>query len=395
MSVETLVLREHEDIVFPRNSLSAEILRELRDQFGIRCTVRLGGNNEDEVVLNSESQAGVLVLSDGTTVELRPKTPIANIFWMWEIAFGIDLKFDWSQTTKLSYLDELYSRLADVFIMRIRRLMALGLYRSYRAHSEQLRTVRGRLDLGRHLSRSWSPSLPCRYEEHEADNMHNRLLLWSLVAIFRSCAIREETRMRAVAVARYLMQSVAVEPQQTRTYSQQRYDRLNMHYRPLHALGRFFVEFAGPSLTGSLHGLGVPFLVNMPLLYENFVACWLQQNLPSPYELSIHPSRKLGTSSYRMVPDLVLYTSKPERRAIAVLDTKYKVGERVSESDLYQAVAYATEFGVDTAWLVYPTLVSDAGGVPVGDSVTVKCSTFRIDGDLDQAGQEFLKVLGM
>ncbi|MDA3949420.1 MAG: hypothetical protein PF508_09345 [Spirochaeta sp.] len=247
------------------------------------------------------------------------------------------------------------------------------------------------------LLQTWNPALPCRFEEHEADNLHNRLILWALVAIYRSIAIAESTRMRAVSTVRQLMQSVEAMPFAPHEYSRQRYDRLNLHYRPLHELARFFVEHAGPSLLGGAGRRGVPFLINMPQLYEAFVAQWLRTHVPSPYELDIHPSRDLGESGYRLEPDMVLYCRDVDtgRRAIAVLDTKYKTPDRAAEADIYQATAYATEFQVYMAWLVYPVPMDRGTTVPVGSTVTVRFGCFGIDGDLDTAGEQFLAMLGL
>ena len=397
MKLGPISLQEHEGTRFQRSQLPSELVSELQNSYGVQCTIVPGTDGADEIVLNPQSQVGVVELRDGTTVEFRPKIPLATVFGMWEVATGVKIEFDWAHTSDLARVDEAYSRLADAFVLRVRRLMAMGMYRTYQTREEDLRAMRGRLDLARHLRRSWSPALPCRFEEHEADNIHNRLIMWALIAIFRSAGIAEPTRKRAVSTVRQLIQSVEVKPSPAQDYSRQRYNRLNIHYQPLHSLARFFVEHAGPSLQGNAVGKGVPFLVNMPQLYEVFVAQWLRVHLPSLYELEIHPSRDLGESGYRMIPDMVLYRRDvgAGRRAIAVLDTKYKTPDRAAEADIYQATAYATEYQVDLAWLVYPVPIDQASFVPVGTNVTVRFGIFRIDRDLEADGQNFLEQLGL
>jgi 5-methylcytosine-specific restriction enzyme subunit McrC len=395
MAARTLILQEHQDTTFPRSEFPPEIASELHTSYGVQYTIVPQTDGSDQIVLNPLGQVGVVELRDGTTVEFRPKTPVTNLFGMWEIATRARVAFDWGHTTELAALNDVYSRLAAVFVGRVRRLMALGLYRTYEHREERLRALRGRLDVARHLKQSWNPALPCRFEEHQADNVHNQLILWALVAVFRSAGIDESTRMRAVSTVRELMHSVEQTPFSPGEYSRQRYDRLNLHYQPLHALARFFVEHAGPSLQGTAGRRGVPFLVDMPQLYEAFVAQWLRTHLEGPYELEIHPSRPLGETGYRMVPDMVLYRTGIERTAIAVIDTKYKTPDRAAEADLYQAAAYATEYQVDVAWLVYPEPMDQSAPVPVGPDVTVRFGCFRIDGDLDQGGQAFLSQMGL
>jgi 5-methylcytosine-specific restriction enzyme subunit McrC len=391
----SICLQEHDATHFPRSKLPPELLSELQSRYGVQYTIIPGTDGADEIVLNPQSQVGVVELRDGTTVEFRPKTPLATVFGMWEVATGVKIEFDWAHIADLERFDEVYSRLADAFVFRIRRLVTLGLYRTYENREENLRAMRGRLDLARHLKQSWNPALPCRFEEHEADNVHNRLILWALIVIYRSAGVAELTRTRAVSTVRQLVHSVEAKSYVAHDYTRQRYDRLNIHYQPLHALARFFVEHAGPSLPGSTVSKGVPFLVNMPQLYEAFVAQWLRKHLPKQYELEVHPSRDLGESGYRMVPDMVLYRTGPDKRAIAVLDTKYKTPERAAEADIYQATAYATEYQVRQAWLVYPRPLDQGSFVPVGTEVSVHFGLFRIDQDLETGGQEFLEQLGL
>lgn len=395
--MSSLILRENKGLTLPRSNLPAEMVIELQNSYGVQCTIVPGKHGTDEIVLNPLSQVGVVQLRDGTTVEFRSKISIANIFGMWEVATGVSVEFDWAHTVDLASLDEAYSRLAGAFVLRVRRLMTLGLYRTYEKREDRLLALRGRLNIGQHLKQSWSPVLPCNFEEHEADNVHNRLILWALVAIFRSAGIEESTRMNAVSTARQMMKSVESTSFTPQAYSNQRYDRLNLHYQPLHALARFFVEHAGPTLQGASWLRGVPFLVSMPQLYEAFVAQWLRTHLPVPYEVDIHPSRDLGVSGYRLVPDIVLYHSVggENRKAVAVIDTKYKTPDRAAEADIYQATAYATEYQVNLAWLVYPHPPDHNIPVPVGPNITVRYGCFRIDGDLNAAGEAFLEQIGL
>src|SRR2546430_16999210 len=57
------------------------------------------------------------------------------------------------------------------------------------------------------------------------------------------------------------------------------YHRLNDDYAPMHGLCRFILEQTGPGIE-----LGdrtfVPFELNMPQLFQSFVAEWLRANAP-------------------------------------------------------------------------------------------------------------------
>lgn len=392
---DSIVLTEGENTTFPRSQFSPEVLWELQDRYGIRCSVQPRIAAPDDVVLVPESNVGVIELPGGTRVELRPKTPLINIFRMWELATGTEVRFNWAGTTEVASFDELYSRLAEAFVRRVQRLVTLGLYRSYRVRSDERRAIRGRIDVRRHLTRSWSPAIPCRFEEHETDNEHNRLLVWALFVIARSAGIRATSQRLATGAARPMMQSIALHPHTPSEYSTQSYNRLNSHYKPLHAMARFFVDHAGPMISGPVRTRGVPFLVNTPRLFERFVAEWLRANIPDSYEVTLQPGRVLGASGYRIVPDIVLYDIRTERRPVAILDTKYKTPDRASDADIYQVATYALEYGVPEGWLIYPTALSTPVSVPIGKRVWVRSACFRLDYDLDDAGFELLAQLGL
>ena len=118
------------------------------------------------------------------------------------------------------------------------------------------------------------------------------------------------------------------------------YNRLNDDYHPMHCLCRFFLEHSGPSHKVGDHTF-LPFLVDMSRLYEKFVAEWLKTRLPSEYTLKIQENIRIGADKeIQFDIDLVIY-EKISERAKFVLDTKYKVPDHISNTDLSQVVTYA------------------------------------------------------
>jgi 5-methylcytosine-specific restriction enzyme subunit McrC len=130
------------------------------------------------------------------------------------------------------------------------------------------------------------------------------------------------------------------------------YNRLNADYEPMHALCRFFLENSGPTHERGDRSM-LPFLVNMPRLYELFVSEWLKAHLPDAVSLVPQERAHLdGTSGLYFDINLVLRDTSTGK-VLGVMDTKYKNTTTPATNDVAQIVAYAEKMGCQEALLVY------------------------------------------
>ena len=72
-----------------------------------------------------------------------------------------------------------------------------------------------------------------------------------------------------------------------------------------------------------------------------------------------------------------------------MIDTKYKVEETPSATDLHQVIAYAKAFGCKQAFLIYPNAPKNPFSAIIGGDIHVQASTFGLDGDLEDNGRIF------
>ena len=169
------------------------------------------------------------------------------------------------------------------------------------------------------------------------------------------------------------------------------YHRLNSDYMMLHALCRFFLENTGPDLQKGDTAM-MPFIVDMSRLFELFVAEWLQARLPQEYRLLTQEQVRVGedhTISFNI--DLVIYEAA-SGRVLYVLDTKYKKDRVPSKADFNQILTYAVAKDCAQAVLVYPTTEIYDFDKTLGE-IRVVNSSFALEGDLEAAGQDFLRQL--
>ena len=337
--------------------------------------------------LTPKGYVGQIPLTPDLHLVLLPRVPIANLFRMLEYAYRL-ARFDMGLVATDS-LQDVYENLAAILARRVLERARRGLYRAYLPREERTTCVRGRMDLPRLARSEWDPRVHCRYRLHSPDIDDNQILAWTLLNVIRSGICSEERLPTLRQAFRQLQHTVTLEPALARDCLGRSYSRLNDDYRALHALCHFFLDTSGPSHRRGDHTI-IPFLIDMPQLFETFVAQWLEENLPRRYWVLPQHSEKLneaGTIVFRV--DLVIWDGLLDR-PVCVMDTKYKTEGQ--SGDLQQAIAYAQAVGCQQAMLVYPAPLDSALEVRAQD-ITVRDLTFDLSGNLVEAGERMLKEL--
>jgi len=330
--------------------------------------------------------AGYLPLTPALGIALQPKVALRTLLRMVEYAYDLHSFHLFAGWFPAESVPELYELLALLLAQRVLSRCRQGLHHTYRTEETTLPYLRGQLQLAAVLQRPAQTALPCRFQEHTADVVDNRILLWTLQQMARStlCGVRSAPTVRQAV--RTLQQQVSAYPATARECRQRTYTRLNRDYAPLHGLCAFFLEHCGPT-----HRLGdlpaIPFVVEMARLYERFVAAWLTSHLDGQWRVQIQETHPIS-SDQRFAIDLVIYDAQ-SGAVRCVMDTKYKVAARVNTADVAQVVAYAEAKGATEAILVYPQPLASPLATKIGD-IHVRSLTFGVDGDLDQHGNTFL-----
>lgn len=132
----------------------------------------------------------------------------------------------------------------------------------------------------------------------------------------------------------------------------------------------------------------------MSRLYELFVAEWLKKHiscLPSGYAIKTFENFKLGYGKrIGFEIDLVLYK---DERAYCVLDMKYKAYGEIEKPDFNQIVTYAVAKECKEAILIYPKPLDEPFDEKLPGNIRVRSMTFSLDGNLDRAGESFIRDL--
>lgn len=255
----------------------------------------------------------------------------------------------------------LLEHLVALFARRLLAAVRPGLARSYLAHEDDLRALRGRLRPERQFARlaGRADLLACRFDELSPDTPLNRIL--------RAAALHVRRLTRVAGTARLLDEALlhleGVLNLQGPLPTVQ-IDRTSARFRALHAQARLILLGRHQSTTGGAQA-GQAILFRMNDLFEAWVARVLRRRLAregwtiteqGPQKDALHRN---GVGVFRMKPDLVL-----AREGLRIIvDTKWKVlkpiaedpKRDVSQSDVYQLLAYGRAYHAQAVMLLYPS----------------------------------------
>jgi 5-methylcytosine-specific restriction enzyme subunit McrC len=388
---ELIRLEEYVPAYYPPAKIPHAIGEMLYRNYRAQVTVDFPSpKTDDQWRLIAQGWVGYIPLTPELGFALEPKVELSNIFRMLEYAYRLKSFRFLEGLIGCQSLKEFYEELASILSHRVLDRGRKGFYRAYLPEAERLPYVRGRLEVRQLVQTPWDVKLQCHYEEHTSDIEENQILAWTLWHVARSGMCTERVLPTVRQAYRALQGFVTLVPFSPQACIGRLYNRLNQDYQPLHALSRFFLEHSGPS-----HEIGdrtmLPFLVNMERLFELFVAEWLKVRLPKDLELKAQEKVDIDrTSTLHFDIDLVLYDATGTARC--VLDTKYKTPSAPAPSDIAQAMAYAEVKGCREAVLVYPASLDKPLDQHIGN-IHVRSLTFSLDGDLEFAGQAFVRSL--
>lgn len=344
-------------------------------------------------ILRSRGTIGWIPISRKIILRIHPKISIGNLFKMLEFVYNLPSFKILDGHIQVESVEDLIENLAAILAKNVLDRIRKGLYLDYLREEQELPFVRGRIKIIPTLLNIIQGSLKfeCMYGHHTADLEDNQILVWTLYVISRLELQREDVRYLVRHAYRMLAGAVTVKKIDTIKCLKRVYHRLNSDYRPMHGLCWFFLEHCGPGLEIGPHDF-IPFLLNMPSLFEAFVAKWIQVNLPRGLWLDIQykkPIDELGTLTFQI--DLVLVDVQTNQ-VLAVLDTKYKRTEKPERADIHQIVTYAESLRTQNAILIYPSTITQERSFPVG-KIKVRTLVFDIDLEPEETGKLFIEKL--
>lgn len=255
-------------------------------------------------------------------------------------------------------LHDLLELLIRLFAARLLAAVRRGLPRRYIACEEDLRLLRGRLDVVRQFTRhAVRPDrLACRFDELSEDTPLNRILKAAVSRLACMTGSAANARLLAELAARFEFTGDSSRPLEEPV----RLDRTNTAFHDLYRLARLFLE---GEWQGTAAGRPAGFALLFPMndLFEAFVGRSLQRVLaPRRVRLQAYGEHVLKDENrnplFALRPDAVVEADGGP----VVLDTKWKALDParydlgVAPGDIYQMLAYGRAYRAARVILLYP-----------------------------------------
>lgn len=309
----------------------------------------------------------ILPKIDATAVETDDEIR-SRLVSMLDVALGLKLgkgQILAMARQKQTLLDMLIRIFADRLLAEVRR----GLPRAYRAQEEDLSALRGRLNVVRQFTHhAVRPDrLACRFDTLMSDIPLLRIMK-ACVLFLRRHARALETQ-RCLDELRFHFADISDVPIQSLPWSDVRIDRTNQRWESLYQLARLFLKREWQRTDHDAKASqGITLLFSMNDLFEAYIAALAGRALRDQ-NLKVHAQGGLryclledgdgGKKCFRTKPDILVKRGKD---VAYIIDTKWKLIGRnpeqnkqgVSQSDIYQMMAYARLYRCPELILLYP-----------------------------------------
>jgi 5-methylcytosine-specific restriction enzyme subunit McrC len=315
--------------------------------------------------VSAQHHVGVFRRGD-LEVRITPKVPVSRLLHL--LALTMD-RIVWDdRDTTWGDDNELVATVAHAFAVASERVVHRGLLQGYRTFDDTLLGIRGRIHMGRQVTRQSGLPIPIEvtFDDFTTDIVENQLLAGATTLLLRLGGLPATTRQRLRRL-HFRLIDITPEPASARPPTV-RWTRLNHHYRHAVTLARLVLRSCTLEEKSARSVVGSSFLVDMNQVFEDIVGHGIRGALQgSGSRVSLQHSDRLDADGQLgMRADIVVLDGE---RPVAVADVKYKRPDldRTDVSDVHQAVTYAIRYGLDHAHLIYATapLISrlEVGGV--------------------------------
>ena len=319
-----------------------------------------------------------VIAAPGSSLEILPKidatadendeTIRTRLVTMLDVALGLKLGDGQALAMarqKETLLDILIRLFADRLLAEARR----GLPRAYLTQEENLAALRGRLDVIRQFTHNAvrPDRLACRFDTLMPDTPLLRVMKACVLMLRRHARVLET--QRRLDELRFLLAEVSDVPVSALPWTQVRIDRTNRRWETLYGLAKLVLKREWQRTNHDAKaGQGITLLFAMNDLFEAYVAALARRALRGS-DMTVHAQGGLryclmeegdgGRERFQTTPDILI---KRDGQAVMVIDTKWKLIGRnpedkkrgVSQSDVYQMMAYARLYQCRDVMLLYP-----------------------------------------
>ena len=295
-----------------------------------------------------------------------------------------------------------------LFARNLLELLKKNFRKNYKETDENLRFIKGRILFQENLKANLlrKNRVYCNFSDFSEDILLNQIFKyasWLLASV-----TRDPENYRILREIDFMLSDICFKRIKLSDFETLHLDRLNYCYKPLVDLARLFI--ANSTVELSYDKLETfSFMFDMNALFEQFIAGFIIKNkgklIPGASQVKYHDKSKYlvdyPQSLFMLIPDLLISSNGKK----LIIDAKYKILDPeywnfgISQSDLYQTVAYALKHNCSNVVLLYPAhLLKSVNEEPYivrydGKEIRVFIRTIELNVDLQTQRHVILEQL--
>ena len=260
-------------------------------------------------------------------------------------------------------------------------ILKQGLYKNYITIQEDSPYLKGKLlflptetTSGQILNDSrFNLQFSCEHDEFSANTLENQILLYTLDYCQRESPILSQ-KLKIQRLIHEIDYDVTMPTSITRhEFERLHYTSINKRYKnALVCCEQILSGFGFESLREHNKEFIQPFFIKMNDLFQDFIACLLNDKKYYPYyvkadQFRVSPGKNKEKQTQRTAwkiagrhksirPDIITYKDSGKTKIHAIMDAKYKDDEDdiLAESDMYQIAFYLNDYKKKIAYAVLP-----------------------------------------
>lgn len=283
---------------------------------------------------------------------------------LWWLSYCRKIKFPNYQTSLGSAKSDFFEVLIYLFSKYTSELLSSSIYQQYEEVDSELSFIKGRLNTNEYINENLSKGkwhkLNCTYDAFVFDNEFNRIIKYVTTLLFNVTSSQDNKKnLREIL---FILDEVSDERATAEQCSK-------ISFNPMFGEFETVRDYCQLFLTNCIsfdykNDLKLfAFLLPMEYVFEDFVFGFIDKELVTVTAKAQKSDTYLDEGkAFNLKPDLHLITK--DKSLIA--DTKYKIvysdekdpKKGISQSDLYQMLAYAIRFNVDEIIIFYPNTIT-------------------------------------
>lgn len=272
--------------------------------------------------------------------------------------------------------DDLQELFVSLYVRYVKAALDRGLFFRYEEKTEDLPTIRGRLDIKDYITKKYPTGqfgkFLCSFSTFEFDNLLNRVIKCTLKFVWNIATPSNQKIIRNLLNKLGEVSDQNCTPRDCDTIQ---LSKMQSKYKIILSMSKMFLLNKTTNYNLDTHD-SFCFMFPTNLLFEGFIGGFIQSIFNEDAkvtlqasEVSLVDSIRLGDQEFAqafvMRHDILI---EHKEKGMFILDTKYKEVSRfegntdfrydlindINSGDLYQVLTYAVSRGLDKVYLLYP-----------------------------------------